>query len=88
MRVRLKKDKTVTGHASRFNTHGLSEIIVGFDGGDMDSCYISDYEVLIKGKGWIDMSLAFQNRDLIPNNFNTDFGVPRNDEERQRGWYD
>ena len=87
MRVRQKANKAVTGHSSTFNTHALSEIVVGFDEGDMDSCFIKDYEVLIKGKGWVDMCQAFSDKDIIPNNLDTDFGVPSNDEERERGWY-
>ena len=84
--MRQKANKAVTGYASRFNTHALSEIIVGFDEGDQDSCYISDYEVLIPGKGWKDMRQAFEDRDIITDNHNTLFHVPRDDEERERGY--
>jgi hypothetical protein len=34
------------------------------------------------------MRQAFVDRDIIPDNYNTFFGVPRNDEDRERGYFD
>lgn len=87
MKVRQKANPAITGEASRFNTHGLGEIIVGFDGGDMDSCYITDYEVLLPEKGWVDMQEAFRTHDLITDNYAERFTTPQTREERERGWY-
>lgn len=88
MKVRLKTNHAVTGFSNRFNTHGLGEMIVGFDEDDMDSCSISEYQVflVLSPKGWVDMDQAFQDKDLIPDNFNQHFGEPRTFEERERGW--
>jgi len=88
MRVRLKTNHDITGYAERFNTHGLGEIIVGYDEGDMSSEYITDYEVLLTGGIWVDMSEAFKEKHLIYDNYNTRFREPISDEEYQRGWFD
>jgi len=47
MKVRHKTNKHL-GISEKFNEHGMGEIIVGFDDGDMDSDYISNYEVIIE----------------------------------------
>ncbi len=48
MKVRLKNKPNITGNSHKFNTSSpAGEVIVGFDGGDMDSVYISDLEVFI-----------------------------------------
>ena len=46
MKVRHKKNKHL-GFSDKFNINGMGEIIVGFDDGDMDSDYISNYEVML-----------------------------------------
>jgi hypothetical protein len=86
MKIRLKSNPEITGFSNSFNTHGLSEIIVGFDEGDMTSDSVDKYEVLI-GNNWKDMSAAFDNRDIIPDNYNQYFAIPKNEEERARGYY-
>lgn len=86
MKVRLIKNPRITGTANRFNTGSpAGEVIMGFDGGDMDSMFISELEVLIKDK-WIPLSQAFENHILIIDNFNTEFFEPMNDEERRMGY--
>jgi hypothetical protein len=88
MKVRLKKNPAVTGSSSTFNTHGLGEMIVGFTEGDMDSQMISDYEVFLEKKQeWKDMSQAFADKDLIPDNYNCIFAEPADEESRERGWF-
>jgi len=84
MIVRYKKDKT-EGHSSHFNTHGLSEVVVGGDWGQ-DSTFIRDLDVFIEGVGWKDMGKAFQDRDIIPDNYNERFGPPIDEECRKRGY--
>lgn len=86
-RVRRKTDG-VLGSASNFNTHGLGEMIVGFEGpdGDQDSQYIRDYEVQLPDGTWKDMSQAFRDHDLITDNYNTIFFFPKNEEDRARGY--
>jgi hypothetical protein len=51
------------------------------------SAYISDLDVFVNDE-WKDMRQAFADRDIIPDNYNTFFGVPRNDEDRERGYFD
>lgn len=76
--------------SSTFNTHALGEIIVGFDEGDMDSDYISNYDVLLeigpRAGQWVSLRDAFRQHDVIPNNHNTCFAEPASDEARARGW--
>ena len=83
----MKKDHNITGYSSRFNVHGLSEIIVGFDAGDQDSMMISDFDVQLESGEWKDMRQAFKDKDLITDNYNTMFAEPKNAEERARGWW-
>jgi len=88
MKVRDKKH-TWTGCSTNFNTHGLGEAIVGFDGdGGMDSMFISELEVFIPSLGiWKDMKQAFNDKDLIPDNYNTMFAEPKDDKDRERGYF-
>lgn len=89
MKVRFSEKQEVKGWAMRFNTHALAEVIVGFDEGDMDSCLIKDLDVfLVDQEIWKNMSQAFKDHDIIPNNYNTMFGEPKSAEDRKRGWYD
>lgn len=87
MKVRNKATgaSRVQGDASYFNTHALNEIIVGFEDGSMDSCYIKDFEVLVDGE-WIDMREAFRLRLLITDNYNTRFFEPATEEDKVRGY--
>lgn len=88
--MKVKHKKTgVLGSSRKFNIHGMSEIIVGFDDEDMDSDFISEYDVYLESKKeWKPMSEAFRDKDIITNNYNTEFREPQNEAERQRGWYD
>lgn len=86
MKVR-HKEKGYLGESSRFNMHGIGEIIVGFDEGDMDSMYISDFEVLLPDGKWKDMKQAFKDKDIIPDNYYTMFGLPKNDADKERGYF-
>lgn len=81
MRVRYKLTGT-EAEASHFNVHALAEVLTGDD-----SAYISDLDVFVNGT-WKDMRQAFADRDIIHDNYNTFFSVPRNDEERERGYFD
>lgn len=89
MKIRKKSNHLITGVATGFNVRGLGEIIISYDNeGGMDSDYICDYDVFLPSiNGWKAMDEAFKDRDLIPDNYNTRFREPKNDEERQRGWY-
>lgn len=81
MKVRYKNTRT-EADASHFNVHALAEVLTGDD-----SAFISDLDVWVNGE-WKDMREAFKDRDIIPDNYNTFFGVPRNEEDRQRGYFD
>ncbi|MGU8921407.1 hypothetical protein ACV3UV_11920 [Clostridium perfringens] len=88
MKVRDKK-QTWEGISNGFNTCGLGEVIVGFlDDEGMDSMFINELEVFLDSKQeWKDMSQAFKDNDIIPDNFNTCFREPRNTKERENGYY-
>lgn len=81
MRLRYKKTLTETS-GSRFNVHALAEVLTGDD-----SVYISELDVFVDGQ-WKDMCQAFKDRDIIPDNYNEYFGKPRNEEDRERGYFD
>jgi len=86
MKVRNKTTRAL-GTSSTFNTHGMSEIIVGFQDDGMDSDYIKNYEVYLEvTKCWKDLSLAFRDRDVIIDNYNTKFFEPPTEEDRIRGF--
>lgn len=88
MRVRLKKDHSVQGWSSRFNTGGLGEVIVTYENGEMSSEYISDYDVLLDSGEWRCLRESFRSHDLVTDNYETNFREPLNPEERIRGWYE
>lgn len=87
MKVRNKKTGAL-GYCSKSNTYAMAEVIVYFDEGDCSSEFIKDYDVYLElQQTWKSMDEAFRNRDLIPDNYDTEFREPRNDDERERGWY-
>lgn len=85
MKVRHKTLGAI-GYSDQFNVHAVSEIIVGFVDGDCTTDYITNYDVELHHSEWKDLGQAFRDRDVIPNNYNTHFGLPVNDEARQRGY--
>lgn len=87
MKARNKKTGDL-GHSSKFNMHAILEIIVCFDEGDCDSDYISNYDVYLESKQtWKPLDEAFRDKDIIEDNYCSEFREPRNEEEKQRGWY-
>jgi hypothetical protein len=86
MKIRSKNGNTGFSHS--FNTHSLSEIIIGYDDDSMDSDDISNFDVYLEKKNeWKDMGQAFKDRDIIPDNYNAHFREPKNEQERQQGYY-
>jgi hypothetical protein len=84
--AKIRSKKTgVIGSSSQFNVHGIGEIIVAYEDGDMDSCFIKDFDVFLQNE-WIDLSESFRNHLLITDNYNTIFFEPRNEEEKIRGF--
>jgi hypothetical protein len=91
MRARLKDKPNVTGSASSLNVHAIFEVIMYFDGEEgfdgCDSVYGSDVEVFVTKLGaWKPLSQAMKDRDVITDNYNTEFFEPRNDADRERGF--
>jgi hypothetical protein len=86
MKVRLKSDPSQIGHSGDFNTHSLSEILVYWDD-DIDSDYMSKYDVLLSDGNWKDLKQAFKDKDVITDNHNTCFAEPKTEEERERGYF-
>ena len=93
MRVRTKKSGS-TGVSSNFNCSTLGEVIVHFDDvvlanesqpGGADSMFITDLDVEIDGQ-WKDMHKAFEDKDIIPDNYNEFFAKPVNEKCRLRGY--
>lgn len=86
MKVRQKETGNL-GVSGNFNMQALAEIIVGFDEGDMDTMYISDFDTYLEQKEeWKDLSQAFKDRDVITDNYNTRFFEPSREEDRKRGY--
>ena len=88
MKVRLKDSPEVVGFALQFNIHTVSpqEIIVGFDNGEIDTDYMRNYEVLLSSGEWKDAIQAYQDHDIITDNYNVRFFEPSTDEDRKRGY--
>lgn len=81
MKVRYKNSGT-EADASRFNTHGVGEVLTGDD-----SVLISELDAFLTAtQEWKDMQQAFKNRDLISDNYNTCFFEPKTAEDRIRGY--
>lgn len=70
-----------------FNIHAMCEVNVYFVD-DASSMSCSDLDVQLPDGRWMPMSAAFVAREIVPNNLNTEFAVPDNEESRQRGWND
>jgi len=80
MKVRYKLTGT-EADSSRFNVHAMAEVLTGDD-----SAFVSDLDVFVNGQ-WKDIRQAFADRDIIPDNYNEWFGVPRDEEDRKRGYF-
>lgn len=86
--------RTINGHtpcsSGTFNTSSLTEIYVCYEYEDgeyeMDTDYPKNYEVQLPDGSWKSLSQAFQDHDVVPNNFNTHFGFPQDDKCKARGW--
>jgi hypothetical protein len=93
MKIRLKDKPKATGFSMGLNTHAMAEVIVGFDDDEsgqsmgMDSCFLKELQVLLKDGTWKDLEQAFKDKDVITDNYNTDFREPENEEEKEKGWY-
>ena len=74
-------------HSSKFNIHGLGEIIVHYPDYGADSAFIREFDVYLVSTGeWKDMNQAFKDHDLITDNYNTRFFEPKTEEDRIRGF--
>lgn len=75
MRIRYKDKPHITGHASRFNLHSVSEVIVQFDDGDATSEYIRELEVFLEGslQRWMPLRDAFKSGNVVTDEYNTQF---------------
>ncbi len=85
MKVRLIKNKEITGTSNKFNTCSFNEVIVCFPDGGLESEFIFNLEVKIENR-WISLSEAFKQKLLVIDNYNTGFFEPVNDEEKDKGY--
>lgn len=80
-KIRYKNTGT-EAHSDQFNIFAIAEVLTGDD-----SAFIKDLDVFIEAKGeWVDMRQAFQDRDLIPCNYNEYFFEPATPEDKERGY--
>jgi len=71
-------------HSSRLNVLALAEVLTGDD-----SASIRDLDVWVEARSmWVDMGEAFTNRDIITDNYNTRFGEPVTQADRDRGYFE
>lgn len=70
MKVRQKEHPEITGWSSRYNTHGLGEMIVVFDDGGASSEYIKDYEFQLCNGEWVE----HRDERIVADDYNTCFG--------------
>jgi hypothetical protein len=81
------KEKGYLAFSSWFNIHSMGELIVDFEGSGCSSDFISEYEVFLEARQeWKDMSQAFEDRDIIVDNYNTYFFEPKSEEDKIRGY--
>lgn len=80
MRVRYKNTDIET-FSVMFNRYSMSEVLTGDD-----SVFISDLDVFVNGN-WKDMGQAFDDKDIIPDNYNEWFGEPNSKEDKERGYF-
>lgn len=85
MKVRYKAHPSDDCCSSSFNVSAMSEVIVMGDWG-ADSAFIKDLDVQLPSGEWKDMSQAFKDKDIVPDNYNEHFSVPVNEECKQRGY--
>jgi len=86
MKVRGKASNIIW-YSSKFNIHGLGEMIIQNEQYGADSVYIKDFDVFLEDKqDWKDMAQAFRDKDLITDNYNTYFFEPKTREDRKRGF--
>jgi hypothetical protein len=83
MKVRYKNNPETIGYSSSFNMCSLCEVLVSGDWGG-DSAFIKDLDVFILAEyQWKDMRQAFEDRDIITDNYNTCFFEPDNEEDKK-----
>jgi hypothetical protein len=86
LKVRYKNNVETTGYASNFNMASVSEVLVQGDWGG-DSAFQKDLDVFLEFKQkWKDMRKAFEDHDIITDNYNTVFFEPYNKEDKKRGY--
>lgn len=73
------------GESRAFNTIGISEVIVYF-GDTCDSEYIGNLQVKLGKCEYKSMEQAFKDKDIIPNNLNTEFDIPHSAIEKEQGY--
>jgi hypothetical protein len=87
MKLREKLNAESISYSDKFNIYGIGEIIVNCEDGDRFSDSISNYDVFLKKSGkWKDLRQAFQDKDIITDNYNTSFFEPSTDEDKERGF--
>jgi len=86
MKVREKKDPSDVFHSSQFNTHAIGEVIGYAKDGSAGLFFIRELDVQLSSGEWKDMRRAFEDHDLITNNYNTRFFEPGTEEDRKRGY--
>jgi hypothetical protein len=85
VKLRNKKNGLI-GHSGKFNMSSLTEIMILFEDGEMDTDYQSNWDVALPDGSWKDLGQAFRDHDVITDNYNTIFFHPRTPEDRERGF--
>lgn len=87
MKARQKSKPELEFTTTKFNVHGLGEVIGCSLEFGCDLFFIADLDVYIEAlKEWKDMRQAFKDKDLITDNYNTWFFEPKDEIERERGY--
>jgi len=86
MECRLHDNHYAVGACAKFNINALSEVFAVIDGEYLDM-FINELDVFVTAKKeWIHLPDAFKNKDVITDNFNTNFFEPKNEEDKNRGY--
>lgn len=87
MRIRMIDKPEITGWSDSFNIHGLGEIIVTYDDGDMSSEYQKDYEVCRENGTWVPFNEALKSHEIVSDDRFHHFRFALSDEEKEKGYY-
>lgn len=85
IRKKLDSGEYRYGTSNQFNTAGIGEVVCYFEDIGVELEFVHDLEIEVKPGEWKKMHLAFENRDIVANNHNTEFDFLHSKAENEQG---